>query len=118
MSRKGVRKIHKRTYEQMKMSLVKNPRSLNLYRFIRLVLGEQLPDRYIARKWDMDEKNFHEFKTGEYPVPRLEKVSELSSVLKVNKHLIFEVAEGVPAQKAYELVKNKNSSGQLRLMGY
>ena len=41
--------------------------SLNLYKLIRLVLGQKIPDRQIARRWEMDEKNFHEFKEGKYP---------------------------------------------------
>lgn len=92
------------------------PNSLNLYKFIKLVLGEDISDRSIARRWNIDEKNFHEFKTGVYPVPRLDKLEELASVLGVNKHLVFQVAGGSPAQKVFKLIKNNDLAGQTRLL--
>lgn len=90
--------------------------SLNLYKFIRLILGTKIPDRQIAKKWKMDEKNFHEFKTGKYPVPRLSKLEALEPVLKVNKHLIFQVASGTSAQKVFNLIKRNDPKGQIRLL--
>ncbi len=92
------------------------PDSLNLYKFIKLVLGEDISDRSIARRWNMDEKNFHEFKTGVYPVPRLGKLEELASILGVNKHLVFQVAGGSPAQKVFNLIENNDLAGQTRLL--
>lgn len=47
------------------------PDAINLYRFIRLVLGNKISDLQIARGWKMHEKNFHEMKLGKYPVPRI-----------------------------------------------
>ena len=93
-----------------------NPDSLNLYKFIRLVLGTDIPDSHIAERWDIDVKNFHEFKTGVYPVPRLSKLEELAKVLGVNKHLVFEVAGGTPAQKVFDLIKNNDLAGQSILL--
>jgi PAS domain S-box-containing protein len=64
----------------------------------------------------MNVKNFHEFKTGVYPVPRLSKLEELALVLGVNKHLVFQVASGTPAQKVFNLIKKHDLSGQIRLL--
>ncbi|MEK7448874.1 MAG: hypothetical protein AAB019_05250, partial [Planctomycetota bacterium] len=75
------------------------PRSVNLYRFIRLILGPDVRDSEIARRWKMDIKNFHQFSVGRYPVPRLERLEQLAKMLKINKHLVFEVAGGASAQK-------------------
>lgn len=93
-----------------------HPKSINLYKFIRLVLGEDVSDRYITQKWHMDGKNFHEFKTGVYPIPRLEKLEELASVLGINKHLVFQVAGGTPARKVFNLIKKHDLHGQVRLL--
>lgn len=90
--------------------------SINLYRFIRLILGKDISDRQIAQSWKMDEKNFHEFKEGKYPVPRLGKLAELASALKLDKYIICQVAEGVSAQKVYNLYKTDNHDGLIKLM--
>ncbi|MFH1231088.1 MAG: hypothetical protein V1709_06275 [Planctomycetota bacterium] len=90
--------------------------SLNLYKFIRLVLGPDISDSHIAGQWRMDIKNFHEFKTGVYPVPRLGKLEEFALVLGVNKHLVFQVASGTPAQKVFNLIKKNDLPGQIRLL--
>ncbi|MBI5778550.1 MAG: PAS domain S-box protein [Planctomycetes bacterium] len=91
-------------------------KSLNLYKFIRLVLGPDISSRQIAQRWKMDEKNFHEFRIGKYPVPRIGKLDELASVLGVDKHLVFQVASGTPAQKVFSLIKKNDLSGQIRLL--
>ncbi len=98
----------------IKKKLFKN--SLNLYRFIRLVLGQKIPDRQIAHRWKMDEKNFHEFKEGNYPVPRLSKLSELAKALGLNTYIICQVAEGVSAQKVYKLLKANDHDGLIKLL--
>ena len=90
--------------------------SLNLYRFIRLMLGEDISDRQIARKWKMDEKNFHEFKEGKYPVPRLSKLSELADVLGLNRYILCQVAEGIPARKIYRLIETNDHNGMIKLL--
>lgn len=92
------------------------PESLNLYKFMRLVLGPDIPDCHIAERWDMDVKNFHEFRYGVYPVPRLSKLEELAKVLGVNKHLVFQVAGGASAQKVFNLIKKNDLSGQVKLL--
>ncbi len=90
--------------------------SLNLYRFIRLVLGKDIPDRQIARRWKMDEKNFHEFKEGNYPVPRLPKLVELAKVLGLSTHIICRVSNGAPAQKVHRLIKTGNSNELVKFL--
>ncbi len=93
-----------------------HPKSLNLYKFIKLILGEDIPDYQIAARWKMDSKNFHEFKVGKYPVPRLEKLEQLASVLGINKHLVFQVGGGTSAQKVFDLIKRNDLRGQIRLL--
>lgn len=77
----------------------------NLYYFIRLILGENITDGAIAKKWNMDIKNFSDFKSGKYPVPRVERLVSLGKILNVDNHLVFEVAKGAPAQRVYHLIK-------------
>jgi len=88
----------------------------NLYNFIRLVLGNNIPDCHIAHRWDLDEKNFYDFKIGKYPVPRLAKLEALGSMLDINKHLIFQVASGTPAKKVFDLIKTNDLAGQIKLL--
>lgn len=90
--------------------------SINLYGFIRLVLGNDIADRQIAQRWDIDEKNFHEFKTGHLPIPRLAKLEDLSSILGVNKHMVFQVASGTSARKVFHLIRKNDLAGQTRLL--
>ncbi len=97
---------------------VKHPKALNLYRFIRLILGEDISDYRIAARWHMDGKNFHEFKIGTYPVPRIERLKDLARILEVNHHLVFEVALGASAHKVYKLVKGQDREGQLELLSF
>jgi PAS domain S-box-containing protein len=92
------------------------PRSVNLYIFIRLILGNDITDKRIAMRWKMDGKNFHEFKTGVYPVPRLEKLEELANVLGINKHLVFQVAGGTSPEKVYDLIAKNDLRGQVKLL--
>lgn len=93
-----------------------HPKSLNLYKFIRLILGPDIPNRQIAQRWKIDEKNFHEFRVGRYPVPRIGKLDDLASILGVNKHLVFQVASGTPAQKVFNLIRRNDLAGQIRLL--
>ncbi|MBI3014446.1 MAG: PAS domain S-box protein [Candidatus Tectomicrobia bacterium] len=82
--------------------------SLQLYRFIRLVLGEEISDNQIARLWHMDVKNFNDFKKGRLPVPRIERLEALAEVLGVPKSLVFEVAGGGDAEKALALARSND----------
>jgi hypothetical protein len=88
----------------------------NLYKFIRLVLGSEISDRAIATRWRMDEKNFHQLKIGEYPVPPLRRLISLAHLLGINKHLVIEVALGTPAAKVFKLIKTNNRTGQIELL--
>lgn len=95
---------------------VKFPKSVNLYKFIRLILGSDMPDIAIAERWRINQKNFHQFKIGKYPVPRLERLERLAAVLSVNKHLVFQVASGTPAQRVFGLIQKNDFRGQVRLL--
>ena len=95
-----------------------HPKTVNLYRFIRLVLGPDISSRQIARRWKMDEKNFYEFRVGRYPVPRLERLEKLARMLGLNKYLVFQVAGGASADKVYNLIKKNNLPGQIKLLGF
>ena len=95
---------------------VSDTKAVNLYRFIRLILGPDITDTQIARRWHLDTKNFAYFKTGRYPVPRLRKLEELAVVLGINKHLVFQVAGGTPADKVFTLIINNDLEGQMRLL--
>ena len=97
-------------------SVCLHPKSINLYRFIRLILGPDIKDADITRQWGMDSKNFSEFKNGKTPVPRLERLEQLARVLKVNKHLVFQVAGGASADKVFNLIRKNDLPGQMKLL--
>jgi len=78
----------------------------NLYRFVRLVLGEDVSDREIARRWGVDEKNLRELKNGLRVVPKLSRLEDLAEALAVRKYYVLEVASGVPADKVYRILRN------------
>jgi PAS domain S-box-containing protein len=109
MSNRSTQKNHRK-------SIAFHPKSINLHKFIRLILGPDIADRHITRRWGIDGKNFHEFKTGKYPVPRLAKLEKLSSIMGVNKHLVFQVASGTPAHKVYKLIRRNDLVGQIGLL--
>lgn len=104
-----------------------HPKSVNLYRFIRLILrsrigvplqagGPDVSDTEISSWWRMDQKNFSQFKNGKSPVPRLEKLEKLAQVIGVNKHLVFQVAGGASADKVFNLIKKNDLPGQIKLL--
>jgi len=76
----------------------------NLYRFIRLVLGEEVSDREIARRWGLDEKNLRELKLGKRVVPKLSRLVDLARVLGVHRYYVLEVASGMPAETVFGAV--------------
>lgn len=86
----------------------------NLYRFIRLVLGDEVSDREIARRWGMDEKNLRELKKGVHVVPKLSRLADLAQVLGVHRYYVLEAASGVPAEKVYEILSRNLLDDQLR----
>lgn len=88
----------------------------NLYRFIRLVLGEDVSDREIARRWGMDEKNLRELKNGLRVIPKISRIEDLANALGVHKYYVLEVASGVPAEKAYRILKNYVVEEELSLV--
>lgn len=88
----------------------------NLYRFIRLTLGEEVSDREIARRWGVDEKNLRELKNGLRVVPKLSRLERLAEVLGVRKYYVLEVASGVPADKVHHILRDCVVEDPLRLV--
>jgi PAS domain S-box-containing protein len=86
----------------------------NLYRFIRLVLGDEISDRQIARRWGVDEKNLRELKRGLRVVPKLSRLEALAEVLAVRKYYVLEVASGVPAEKVHRILRSHVVDDPLR----
>ena len=80
----------------------------NLYRFIRLVLGEAISDREIARRWGIDEKNLRELKQGMRVVPKLSRLLDLAEALGVHKYYVLEVASGVSAEAVHRILRNRS----------
>lgn len=82
------------------------PEYSNLYNFIRLVLGNEITNQEIARRWRMDIKNFSDFKHGKYPVPSVKRLVSLARVLHVDRHAVFDVASGTNAHKVLRIEIN------------
>jgi len=87
-----------------KVISVRPRRESNLYRFIRLMLGESITDTAIAKKWKIDVKNFSDFKFARYPMIRINRLVALARILKVDDHLIYEVAKGKPAERMHRMI--------------
>jgi len=79
-------------------------RCKNVYRFIRLRLGEAPSDREIARTWQMEWKSFAALKHGRRQVPRIEELETLAKFLGVDATFVFQVAGGVPADDVAALL--------------
>lgn len=86
----------------------------NLYRFIRKVLGEEISDREIARRWGMDEKNLRELKRGLRVVPKLARLESLAEVLGIRKYYVLEAASGLPADKVHHILQHRILEEELR----
>ena len=80
----------------------------NIYRFLRLRLGDDISDREIARRWGMDWKGFTLLKSGKRRVPRLDELEALAILLDVDAAIVFEVARGVPAASIYDLLAHED----------
>jgi len=76
----------------------------NLYRFVRLCLGEKISDREIARRWDMDWRSFSNLKHGTRRIPRIDELEQLAGILGVDAALVFEVARGHDAEEAHKWI--------------
>ncbi|NHN39179.1 PAS domain-containing protein [Pseudomaricurvus alcaniphilus] len=86
-------------------------RCQNIYRFIRLQLGDTLSDREVARQWGMDWSGFAKLKSGARRLPRIEELDALATLLEVPSAVVFEVAMGVPAAEAHETLGAGYSGG-------
>ncbi len=88
----------------------------NLYRFIRMRLGNEMSDREIARLWEMDWKSFGLLKSGKRQIPRVNELMTLSSLIGVDPAVVFEVARGVSATKIHKLLLAKDWAELSRLL--
>ena len=86
----------------------------NLYRFIRLIAGEELSDREIARRWGVDEKNLRELKNGVRVVPKLARLESLAEMLGLHKYYVIEAASGIPAERVHRILKNSTLDAEFR----
>ena len=75
-------------------------RCRSLYRLIRKRIGEQVSDREIARRWDMEWKSFAALKHGQRQVPRIDELERLAVVLQVPVADVFHAASGTRARSA------------------
>jgi len=93
------------------MSLgIKSANCISLYRFIRLVLGDSLSDREIARRWGMPWKSFARLKSGMRQMPSIDQLKRLAEVLNVESHFVYQVAEGAKAEEIFHLVETKKDA--------
>ena len=69
-------------------------RCRNLYQFARLILGSDLSDREIARRWGMEWRSFAALKQGRRQVPRIQELEALARLLGVGTEFVFQVAAG------------------------
>ncbi len=90
---------------------------IKLYRFIRLVLGEDMSDRAIARKLGMDWRGFYNMKTGLRKVPRVEILERIAGELGVNKHFVLEiVSSGISPEQIYKMVHGGKVGRELKCL--
>lgn len=92
------------------------PSAHNLYLFIRDVLGEQVSDNEIARRWGVDARVFNDIKHGRVAVPRLERLRDLSRVLGVNEHFVYAAGAGVPTKKLMSMVRRQDISAAVGVL--
>ncbi len=88
------RVVRKRTRGRAKTRRETAERCRNLYRFIRLRVGDSPSDRELARRWGIDWKSFVALKHGRRQVPRLDELEALAACLGVDPAYVFQVGGG------------------------
>ena len=83
-------------------------RCKNLYRFIRLRLGDRPSDREVARRWGMEWKSFVTLKQGKRQMPRLDELETLAALLEVDPGFVFQVGRGFPASEIAALLAREH----------
>lgn len=76
----------------------------NLYRFIRLCLGDKVSDREISRRWAMEWKSFIALKQGRRQMPRIGDLERLATILGIDAGYVFQVARGSPPKDVAALL--------------
>jgi PAS domain-containing protein len=92
------------------------PAARNLYDFIRAVLGYQISDNAIARRWKVDPRIFNDLKHGRIAVPRIERLKSLAATLGVNEHFVYAAAAGATAKKLMPIVRRKDVSAAVGVL--
>ncbi len=82
-------------------------RCKNLYRFIRLRLGQEASDRELARRWQIEWRSFAALKQGTRQVPRIEELERLAKMLGIDPGFVFQVARGVSAEEVSRLLERE-----------
>jgi PAS domain S-box-containing protein len=85
----------------------------NLYRFIRLRLGDRPSDRELARRLGMEWKSFAALKHGKRQVPRVPDLERIAQALEVDPVLVFQAARGVPADEVMVALARQSRLGAL-----
>lgn len=93
-----------------------HPISKNLYDFARAILGKDVSDNEIARRWGIDPRVFNDLKHGRIAVPRIERLRDLAEVLGVNEHFVYAAAAGVLTAKLMVLVRKQEVSAAVGLL--
>jgi PAS domain-containing protein len=86
------------------------PAAANLYAFIREVLGSEISDNAIARRWKVDPRIFNDIKHGRIAVPRIERLKALAATLGINEHFVYAAAVGAPTRKLMPIVRRQDIS--------
>lgn len=92
------------------------PSARNLYLFVREVLGHDVSDNSIARRWKVDPRIFNDIKHGRVAVPRIERLRDLARVLGVNEHFAFAAGVGVPTRKLMTMVRRQDISSAVGVL--
>ncbi len=83
-------------------------RSKNVYDFIRLLIGDSISDRAIARRWGIPWRSFLLLKKGERLPPRISDLSKLADLLGVDPIFVFEAARGTAATMLQTLLERRD----------
>lgn len=67
-------------------------------------MGDDVSDREISRRWEMEWKSFIALKQGRRRMPRIDDLERLAAILGVDAAFVFQVARGSPADDVAALL--------------
>ncbi len=95
----------------------KDYRCVELYRFIRMMIGEEVSDREIARRLGMGWRSFYNLKTGQRHLPSMEALEDIAAVLKVERRLLNElVSGGATPEEIHAIAAKQEGAGGEKLV--